>query len=235
MTSPSDVGAEIARRGTPVVFIDTCSILDLIRGPRDKFSAQHAASGVALLELCEKEATTLVLPQQVIEELTANLEERILDGRRGVDKLNLQLSEINAIVKAYGQELPDHTNVSGTVYAEGGRAVVERFQEIAIVAGTTDNVRLRAMDRVSASRAPAKRGKDSLQDCVVLETCYETIDHARRIGFAAPAHFLSANVDEYLESKGRLQPVLISEFGNRDLHFWDNFAALRYTAGIREL
>ena len=73
---------------------------------------------------------------------------------------------------------------------------------------------MRAYSRVMHARAPARKGKDSLADCVVLETYVEAAAELRQRGLTAPIVFLSSNVQDYTLAPARnvLHPDIQAEF-----------------------
>ncbi len=72
------------------------------------------------------------------------------------------------------------------------------------------------------ARPPARKGKDSLQDCVVLETYLETVGELRSRGLTAEVVFLSSNTSDYSESPTRrelLHPGLVPEFAALNVQY----------------
>ena len=72
------------------------------------------------------------------------------------------------------------------------------------------------------AQAPARKGKDSLQDCVVLETYLEAVGELRRHGLTTPVVFLSSNTNDYSESstkKSELHPGLLPQFAALDMQY----------------
>lgn len=65
MTAIADVAAAIAAAGAPLLFTDTCSLLDIVRGQREGFGADHAGAVIRIIDLIEAGQITLVLPEQI--------------------------------------------------------------------------------------------------------------------------------------------------------------------------
>jgi PIN domain len=237
MKSATDTASEITARTRPVIFVDTCSILDLTaRGLRDnKFRVGHARAAMDIARLAGEAKVTIVLPEQVLIEFEKNFDEVQQEAIGLVTKLNGQLSQLNGIVQAYGHNVSEFSGVTGDNFASATSEVVDVLMAAALHSKTTDASKLRAGDRVIAGKAPAGGSKQSFKDCLILESCLETLAAARVIGFAASAHFLSSNTTEYASAKNELHQDLVGEFSASKLEFARTFAELRYHHSIRDL
>jgi PIN domain len=240
MTVPARAAAEIKRRGQAVVFIDTCSILDLSRGPRENFGAPHAAAAVQILKLTELGRLTLVLPQQVELELSTWIDDVKRDGFKSVSDLNDNIAKLRKpiadIIQVYGGTVPALPRLSEHDFIVLAGNIVARFRAAAYLSITSDAAKIRAVDRVNLGKAPSHTSKQSVKDCLVLESCFETLMGARSEGFSAPAYFLSSNTSDYCsQNKRDLHPDLIEEFTNLTLEYYRDFAELRSNQQIKDL
>ena len=89
MSAIADVAAMITGAGAPLLFIDTCSLLDIVRGQRDEFTPDNARAAVKSVELIEAGKLTLVLPQQITIELQDNFADVQKDGTKSVQGLRV--------------------------------------------------------------------------------------------------------------------------------------------------
>jgi hypothetical protein len=87
MTSVAEVATGIASAGVPLLYLDTCALLDIVRGHRDAFGRDHARAAVKLVELVEAKSLTLVLPEQITNELTDNFAEVQKSGTASIAAL----------------------------------------------------------------------------------------------------------------------------------------------------
>jgi hypothetical protein len=236
MIPPVEAAAVIAAKGTPVVYVDTCSILDLIRGQRDVFNSDQAGAAVYLVGLAEEGRLTLALPEQVITEFTSNAVEVRLGGERSINDVSRKVAHIFATMQAYGLAIPALPQISGVEYVTAADAVINRLLTAAVLFSRTAEATEKAMQRVVDGRAPATSAKQSAKDCLVVESVFEVLSLARAAGFVAPAYFLSANVTEYGDvTKRVLHPDLTSEFEALSMAFAKNYLELRFDQTIATL
>jgi predicted nucleic acid-binding protein len=220
-----------------VIFIDTCSLLDVIRG-REEFRADHGRAVVEIIELGEACQLAIVLPQQVINEYTAHLEAILTGGGRAVDAASSRVLELAAIMQAYGAPAHHYRPLAGTDFIKAGKAVLDRIVAIATIPRTTIDILSGAYTRSMSGRAPSAQGKNALGDCVVIETCLDILTRVRGLGNCHPAHFLSANKNDYGEptlDKRSLHLQLVPEFDCLNLAYSVNFLELRYRASLQAL
>lgn len=235
--SPDAAAAAINALNGPIVYIDTCSLLDLARG-RDTFSSDHARASVDILQMAEARQIAVVLPGQVISEFHARLAEVRDTGRRSVDQANERIMQMAGILQAYGAALAQGHQLTGVGFLAAADTVLARYLTIAIVSDTTQETTSRAVQRTLAGQAPAAPGKDAFKDCVVIESCYDTLNRLRAVTNAQPAFFLSANTAEYAEpttNKRGLNLQLVPEFGALGMTYAVNFLELRYSSPLHAL
>lgn len=236
MTSVAEVATAIASAGVPVLYLDTCALLDIVRGHRDAFGRDHARAAVKLVELVEAKSLTLVLPEQITNELTDNFAEVQKSGTASIAALNAKVQQMHEIMLAFGAVAPAPALPAPSAYEMLADNLVARYLSVAITADTTDQAIQKASQRVITATAPAATGKQSFKDCLVLEGCFETLAAARALGFGAAAHFMSTNLAEYADpAKKALHPQLVGEFAGLGLEFAKNFLELRYMPAIAVL
>lgn len=235
--SPQDAAAAVTQVQGPVVLIDTCSLLDMVRA-RDEFRADHARAATALLELAEARRLTIVLPQQVISEYNAHLDAIRQSAVKAVDDASARVKQMAGIMRAYGEEIELGHQPRGEIFATAAGRMLERLLAIAVVSDHTQDITNNALTRSLAGLAPAGPGKEALKDCIVLETCLDTIDRVRGRGHQHSAHFLSANIREYGEpttNRRTLHLQLEPEFNRLAMDYATNFLELRYCESIDAL
>lgn len=211
----SELG-RIVQANQPVLCVDTCSVLDLLRDPFRETSLPHdAVAAVAMLRSMESGPTLIgLLAEQVQAELGTHVADVAGEARRGLQKLRAHVARVDGLVSAFGP--PVATDLSAWANHVGSATtIVQRWTQASTIAPQSLAVQGRAFSRVMHAQAPARKGKDSLQDCVVLETYLEAVGELRRNGLAATVVFLSSNTSDYSESstkRSALHPGLIAEF-----------------------
>jgi hypothetical protein len=219
----------IIASNVPVFCIDTCSLLDLSRDPtRPKFEKRHVEAALHLIARAEARPATLtiVLAQQVVEEVNANLSNVMAEGERAIDRVNKALE----ICYAYGVLSSSVPIMTASAFTTAAENVIQRFLRKAIVVqGSTASLK-RAWDRVANARAPATRGKQSMKDCVIIENYLQLIVASRTRGLATRAMFLSSNTDDYADKhSSRLHIDLVNDFQNAALDFATDFEQARFS------
>lgn len=236
MIPPEDAARLIVQTDGPVVYIDTCSILDLIRGQRDAFNGEQAEAAVYLIDLAEAQKLSIALPQQVMTEFADHIADIRKNGERSIDNIGAKVTQIFATMHAYGSAVQAMPQMSGVGYVAAADAVINRLMAVSVVSTTTPEANNKAMQRVVDGRAPAASAKQSAKDCLVMESVIETLSIARATGFTAPAYFLSANIAEYGDETRRvLHADLVPEFTALNMNFAKNYLELRFDQTIAAL
>lgn len=109
------------------------------------------------------------------------------------------------------------------------RALLDRF--VAGALPTDSEVAQLAAKRMQRALAPARRGKDSFKDCVVVESYLAATRALRDAGLNAPIVFASSNIKDFTDN-GTLRPELAQEFAAIDLVYAPNFSAAAHRLGL---
>jgi hypothetical protein len=227
--------ARIAALESPVLCLDTCTVLDLMRDPtRDTVIRAHEAQAALDLLTAVEGGRNLVvlLAHQVKLELTAHVQSVQDEAEKAIAKLKAQLSRIDAVAAVYGSvgaaslaHLDDHVTRA--------RAIVDRWIKAATRAEQGADILLRAFSRLNTARTPAGKGNQEMKDCVVIETYLEIVGELRAGGHTRPIVFVSSNKNDYcLETRSVLRPDLEAEFTALKMDFAPNLAAAKYRLGL---
>lgn len=228
--------AEIVRRvvaaGAPVLCLDSCALLDLMRDPsRDKFNGAHALAALHLLDRAEAtpQALSIVIAQQVAAEVAEHMDNIQSESERVLVRLDETVNRILGVVTAYGLPSPAGPAISQLGLSKASRAIVERFIAVAMTAREEADYPVRAWGRVQAGRAPASRAKQSVKDCVIIETYLESARLLRAAGFPEKVLFLTSNTADYAEgARSSLHGDLAGDFAAAKIDFATDFLAARY-------
>jgi hypothetical protein len=226
--------ARVAALGAPVLCFDTCTVLDLMRDPtRESVRAHERQAALDLLEAMETGADLVALmAEQVGLEFRENAKTVEDEGVQALKKLRDQLARIDSVAAVYGgagqtslSHLDDHIGRA--------RAVVDRWIEAATLAAQGPDIASRAWLRLNRSRTPASRGKDSMKDCVVIETYLDVVGELRAAGLDAKIVFVSANTKDYAGEPGTtLKADLAQEFAALSMEYAPNLAAAKHLLGF---
>jgi hypothetical protein len=222
----------IAASGKPVILIDTCSILDVMRDPtRETMRIHEHQAGLDLLAAAENGRLACVVAHQVRLEFVQH-EQLVQDeADRALKKLIGQISRVNqlsAILGAPGAlnftHLDDH--VART------RILVDRWLARVVAYNPDSAVLEKAIARMNANIAPARRGKESSKDCIVFETYLSFSSILRTEGLTAPIVFLSSNTREYLTEASILKSEIERSLAPYSIEYAPNMALAKHQLNI---
>jgi hypothetical protein len=226
--------ARIANLGLPVLCTDTCSVLDIMRDPtRDSARAHERVAAQALLASMTTGPTLIgLVAEQVRREFDDNAPKVEQEATQALLKLRERIVRATDIDKVFGgagevdlSHLDDHV--------PRARAVADQWMAVSATAGQSPEVAGRALARMLAPHTPSKKGKDSMKDCVVIETYLEVIAALRTAGLRSKIVFASSNIDDYAnERRGVLNPDLQTEFTPLNIEYAPNLAAAKHWLGI---
>ncbi|PQA75960.1 hypothetical protein [Rhodoferax sp. TS-BS-61-7] len=226
--------ASLAALNAPVLCVDTCTVLDVIRDiTRETVTPSDALAGLALLAAAETGAGLIVLMAgQVSLELAshvAGVEEEALSGLK---KFQAQIQRIHDVAVAYGALGPLQVrHISGHV--DRAKTVLDRWENVARPVPHNDGVASRAFRRVNAPRTPARKGKESMKDCVIVEAYIEAASQLRAAGLTAPIVFASSNTKEYhAPNTTHIQFDIAADLSAVSMEYAPNFGAAKHFLGL---
>ena len=155
----------------PVLCSDTCAILDILRDPgRSDVRVHDHEASLALLSAAQSgKVLQVIVAEQVIREFGNNVEQVQQDARQGLVRRTRETEKLNALVALYGESQPiDLTHWSD--HEKRARNMAERWLEVGTTIRETPDTVPSAFRRLNQARTPARRGKQSMKDCVILET-----------------------------------------------------------------
>jgi len=202
-------------------------LLDLMRDPtRDTILERDRCVAKELLVALESgNILTALIAPQVSLELGEHANGVQKECHKAITKLKLRLARIDAVASVYGSvgsadlsHLDDH--------AIKAREIVDRWIRSAQIVQQPVDVPFKALNRVNMARTPASKGKDSMKDCVVIETYLDAARSARQAENTRPIVFLSSNVRDYTEgTRSRVRDDLAEEFARIGIEYAPSFGA----------
>jgi hypothetical protein len=226
--------AAIVAGGAPVLLVDTCVLLDLIRDvTRNDVQVHNLIAANAPLTAAENENDLIVIvSDHVRTELTDNQRGVEEDARRGLTKFREQVNRINLVAEQFGAATTiDTTHLADHVART--MAVLQRWAKIAITAPVGPDIECRAMRRVMQALAPSRKGKESAKDCLVVESYLEVAAELRVAGFSRRIVFASSNTNEFLDNGTKqLHAQLQTDFGVHAIDYAPNFGAAKHSLGL---
>lgn len=197
MTRIADIVTAVTTTPAPVLFLDTCVLLDVVRSPiRNKASeVEFARQFLACAQKSPKTVHLLVASPIPIEWTTNRVS--------GVNDCTTALQACNAVSSICIQlGLPPVPVLPAAVLTMPHR--LEQLASDLLAACATiedDPVALgRAVDRIFNSRHPVKRPhSQGAKDAVILEHAVETTVALRGAGFTGICLFVSSNTKDFAD------------------------------------
>ncbi|MER8747418.1 PIN domain-containing protein [Mesorhizobium sp. M1004] len=220
----------IESAAAPILCIDTCSILDVMRDPTRETAKPHDRQAAIDLVIAAEAGNLVLLMAEQVEIEFAEHDQAVQDeAERNLKKLVEQVKRLDKLSTVYGAQgavslrhLSDHV--------PRARKIVERWLAQLQKVRTSHLAPGKAFARVNAGLAPAKRGKESSKDCLIYETYLEVVGALRDAGVRAKIVFLSSNIHEYLT--GVLRPEIADDFGKLNVVYASNMSAAKHALGI---
>jgi hypothetical protein len=234
MSLSSQEVSRLVGLGLPVLCVDTCTVLDVVRDiTRETVTTSDVNAGLTLLSTAEAGSGLIVLmAEQVTLEIASNVASVEQEAQAALQKFLAQAQRIHDVATAFGaQGSLQVYHLDGHV----GRAkpVLDRWKQASQVVPHNDGVASRAFRRVNEPRTPARRGKESMKDCVIVEAYIEAASQLRAAGLTAPIVFASSNTKEYFAPNTRhLQSDIAGDLAAVGVEYAPNFGAAKHSLGL---
>jgi len=230
--STAEALARIQEIGRPVLSLDACVVLDAAREPtRKKYTANHVSAVLEIVARAEAAPPELVLlvSETAFNEVLEHLDQLETECGAALQTLDLSVERVAGIFKALGLPVDAPKRLSDLGYPAAARALAERLLRLTNVVEDEEACKVRAMDRVRGSVAPARRGKEAAKDCLIVETNLQIVQRLRAAGFGQKVVFLTSNTADFCSGGGRnLHEDLAPQFQAVDLEFASDWTAARY-------
>lgn len=210
--------AAILSEPAPLLYLDTCIFLDIIRSPIkaprgsiDSASARYAAEFQLRAEASPRKLW-LVTSETVQSEWNENSPKVVEEVKREILQMELGRAHLLAAATAVSNMEYEHgQRVSSLDLQEQLLRVASSLLDICMIIKPDDVHMVGAMQRVKQNLPPAKRGKSEPKDCEIYELFFCLCQHLRSNGFSRPCVFASSNKKDYgVTNSGGIQPELNS-------------------------
>jgi hypothetical protein len=227
----SQVISHLAGLGLPVLCVDTCTVLDVVRDiTRENVTYADVRAGLELLDMAEAgPGLTVLMAEQVSLEIASNIANVEQEAQSALEKFFSQAQRIHDVAEAYGARGPlQISHLNGHV--SRARPVLSRWVQVAQIVPHNDGVASRAFRRVNGPRTPARLGKESMKDCVIVEAYIEAASQLRGAGLTAPIVFASSNTKEYFAPNSRhLNVDIAADFAAVSIEYAPNWGATKHS------
>ena len=209
-----DLAAHILKQGSNALVCDTCTLLDVIRGPiRNNLDIVKTALRMDDEIGANTLPFTLVLPSlfasewqdhvtEVREQVTTELRKHLIWARTW-DSLH-QLTRKTPL---------NVTDVTQLGFESDLEDACNRIISHAETIDAESDFSIAAMNRVITVRAPASKGKSEPKDCHIFEQVLALGRELRQQGFGGRIVFASSNTNDYC-SAGKTRPEIESDLNS---------------------
>ncbi len=202
--------AQLRADDRPVLFLDTCVIVDIIRATMRCMGTNFVQSAIDLRGLLKSQppGCALVVASVVPTEWGNHAQTTRDEVRRHLEKIQDQAQHFHAacgalgIGLAYGVPAYPIANLHDRLFD-----VSKEILDLALVLDPHGGSATRAIGRVVARVAPSKQGGE-MKDCVIVEECIELTRQLRVNGFARKCVFCTSNTNDYGNPDHNLAPDL---------------------------
>lgn len=192
-----------------ILFVDTCSLLDILRLPYKAGQRQSSYYQPEDYDALQNLAADIKAGRILLLCSTLSIEE-INDNKVSVDNLLAEFQNKLSIA------FPLFAHISGTSIAtnikqlvdDDLRQIYETMRSNAYYIGQTDAVLQSAFQRVINNQLPARKNKKDIKDCLIWETfltIQEILAHSDRLVF------LTSNTKDFAKMEEGTTSTLIDE------------------------
>ena len=224
-----DLIQRIESNPAPVLFLDTCALLDIMNMPfDDRFPVSIIESVNRFLEIniVNQSSIWIVIAEQVEDEWNK--------------KSNSVYEEISGEIKRARKQINKFRDIINTAGIEPGFICSDLYRfhlddylfdlsrqliSISYIIENNSDCMGRASGRVLKNEAPSRKGK-GLPDCIIIEHYLEMCKLLRRNSFIYDLVFVSSNTKDYYEPDKpyNIKEPLKSQFSELNLQYVTNIA-----------
>ncbi|HLJ91991.1 MAG TPA: hypothetical protein VKU02_02245 [Gemmataceae bacterium] len=224
MPNVAAAAAHIKLAVAPVVFLDTCVLLDVVRAPlRNAAGNVEAATELLTRATRNPPAVYLVVACPTPTEWGAHIDEAVQDCENAVNSVGAVSASCTFVgLPALGPlpaglaTLPDRL-----------KTLSKNLLDESILLDKDGDALSRAIDRIINARKPARKGGQGAKDAAILEHAVSLVDALLVGGFAGLRVFVSSNTDDFATAKTTaIHPDIRLDFDPpRDIHYFVSLSA----------
>ncbi len=196
-----EMAAQLHNRRTPLVFVDTCVILDVLRSPMLKLGHGTGVLEVTtLLELSNKTPPVIILAtcDTVVSEFHKNISGATCQLSDWIDSIERGRARIVSTISELSGSTPSHRQSEASLRLEEELGELAfRFLSGCSVVEAEDAHAGGALRRIKGNLPPASRGKNEAKDCEIFEVFLDLCRQSRDQGYSGKAVFVSSNTSDF--------------------------------------
>jgi len=231
----SDAVDIFVRQPMPILFVDTCALLDIIRLPfrekNPKTAMDYFCSVKRAIELTISNRLRIVLLPNVPNEYRENFQKTKDELSRHIEGIDKNLEVLGALHGSSGNQLPV-SGVSSLKTEKLLENICKNLIEICICISQDDTLVVKANDRVVQNIPPSRKG--SIKDCIIFEHAVKIGSLLRKKSFTDSIVFLTSNTKDYCDS-GYAKQRISDELGGMNIGLCLNWSwAVRDVMSFKE-
>ena len=217
MTTLGRIATTVGSTPAPVAFIDSCTLLDIVRAPlRNKATEIRVARLFRTAARKNPKTIHLVIGSPTPTEWNDYIAKTEEECQDAIECCNAVAAACGHMGMAALAPLPTGT---GTL-----PALLRRLSADLLAACVTMDHQAaamsRAVNRIIASRLPARKKGTGAKDSVIVEHAIELTGQLRNAGFTQPCVFVSSNTSDFADpSSTAVHPDLATEFAGVQLDY----------------
>ena len=225
--------AEIANADVPVLLLDTCTILDVVRAPLlDRLGVHDIEAVHTLLDRASESSpgVSVVITEQVHQEFREHIDAVETETRAGIRRATNGFASILKRMRAlcHQDHIPSSIDLSALGFPRIGRRLAERIIETSSIVADHPDELVKAYHRVVQAVPPATRAKQSIKDCMIAENYLRLASALHIGGFSRNVVFATSNTKDYQQGHSSLHPELRAEFRAATLEYSSSWSAARH-------
>lgn len=224
MPSVASAAAQIHGAAAPVVFLDTCVLLDIVRAPL-RNAPRNVAGATELLVGVRRNPPTvhLVIACPTPREWIDHIGEAVQDCETAVNGIDA----VAACCDFVGLPSLGPVPAGVSMLPERLRLLSKELLDASLLLDKDGDALSRALDRIIAAQKPARKGGQGAKDATILEHAVSLVDALLGLGFAAPRLFVNSNTGDFATAKtSAVHPDIAPAFAApRDIRYYVNLAA----------
>ncbi len=199
MPTIADAAAQVLATDVPVLFLDTCSILDVIRAPaRGLLKCAEAATALHAMATDSPPRSRIVVGSFVPTEWASHEQNVLGELNVHLDRMQKQAAHFHSLCTHLGLAV----SFGAPQYPASGMAaslhdLSRRLLQAAVVLDRQHDTMSRAYDRVAVTRRRPCRKGGELKDCTIFEECLEMCRQLQAGGFTRKMVFCTSNTEDY--------------------------------------
>lgn len=208
----------ILERDTPILMIDTCSLLDLIRAPvRGKVNVVEG--GHLLAQICDRGLVTIVVTEEIEKEYKKNKPSVLADLVKFIKSTKSNVKQIQDTLAIIGPPPRPYDETLGCSNLEGDlERLADGLLNRSIVLTHESRLFIKGYARVTQAIPPSSHGKESTKDCVIIEHFLSLVASLKERCYLHKTVFVTSNEDDFGKAPVA-EGVLARELGDLEIKY----------------